>query len=217
MERGTKMVIEQFSTGTQSMTPEEMYQRGQSCNSARNYEDAAKWYRSAAERGHPGAQLNLGFAYESGLGIGKNPAEAVRWFREAADHGYAPAQSRMAYCYEHGFGVERNLMEAISWADKAGDQGIELGRRQGRQLREKLWKEGGVPSWAESKQDFNLSADVLLAYHGSGADVLVPSDIKRIGAGAFENNCTIQSIILPEGVIGISARAFRGCTAFAGS
>lgn len=186
------MVTDQFGAGTQSLTPEEMYQRGQNCSSARNYEEAARWYLCAAERGHPDAQLNLGFAYENGLGVGKNAAEAAHWFREAAEHGYAPAQSRLAYCCERGLGVERDITQAISWADKAGCQGFELGRRQGRQLREKLWKEGGVPGGAGAQPEYEISGDVLLAYRGSSSQVLVPDSIKRIGAGAFENNRAIQ-------------------------
>ena len=47
-----------------STISEEMFRHGQACDSAGNYPEAAEWYLAAAERGHPGAQLNLGFAYE---------------------------------------------------------------------------------------------------------------------------------------------------------
>lgn len=81
-----------------SLISGELFRHGQECDSARSYPEAAEWYLAAAERGHSGAQLMLGFACEYGKGVAQNPTEAVRWFREAADHGNAPAQSRMAYC-----------------------------------------------------------------------------------------------------------------------
>lgn len=78
------------------LTTEEMYQRGKACHQNFEYADAAKWYRKAAEQGHMQAQLDLGFAYENGLGVEQYSVEAVKWFRKAAEQGYAPAQDRLA-------------------------------------------------------------------------------------------------------------------------
>lgn len=39
-----------------------------------------KWYRLAAKKSEPRAQLNLGFLYEKGLGVPQNYAEALKWF-----------------------------------------------------------------------------------------------------------------------------------------
>ena len=45
-----------------------------------NYEEAARWYRKASDRGEPDSQTNLGALYLLGLGVERNESEAVRWF-----------------------------------------------------------------------------------------------------------------------------------------
>ncbi|MBX9631247.1 MAG: caspase family protein [Burkholderiales bacterium] len=49
-----------------------------------NFEEAARWYRMAAEKGYSRAQSNLGFLFEKGLGVKKDLAEAQSWYRKAA-------------------------------------------------------------------------------------------------------------------------------------
>src|SRR6266496_1792319 len=43
----------------------------------RNYMEAVKWYRKAAEQGHPIAQNNLGVCYDRGEGVSKSFIEAA--------------------------------------------------------------------------------------------------------------------------------------------
>jgi TPR repeat protein len=57
-----------------------------------DYAEAVKWFRKAADQGDAKAQLNLGFAYNTGQGVPQSSAEAVKWYRLAADQGYAGAQ-----------------------------------------------------------------------------------------------------------------------------
>jgi hypothetical protein len=45
---------------------------------------AAHWYRLAAAEGNTRAQINLGFLYEKGLGVERDPVEALRWYRRAS-------------------------------------------------------------------------------------------------------------------------------------
>lgn len=194
------------------LTAEEMYQRGQNCNQNSDYTEAAHWYQKAAEQGHTGAMLRLGFAYENGLGVTKYGVDAVKWFRKAAELGYAPAQDRMAYCYDKGLGVDRNLEKAIEWCKKACDQDFPGAQRHLRQLESKLREERSETILSKPKQDFEILNDVLVKYNGSTADVTVPNGVKRIGARAFENNQTIRSVKLPDTLLGISNAAFSGCT-----
>lgn len=60
----------------------EIYEKGLGVTP--NFEEAARWYRTAAEKGHARAQSNLGFLFEKGLGVKKDLAEAQRWYRKAA-------------------------------------------------------------------------------------------------------------------------------------
>jgi TPR repeat protein len=56
-----------------------------------DYAEAARWYRLAAEAGHPEAQKNLGFLYAAGKGVAQDQAEAEKWFRKAGASGNAGA------------------------------------------------------------------------------------------------------------------------------
>ena len=48
--------------------------------------------RAQAEKGNPGAQVNLGYSYYNGKGVVKDEVEAVKWFRKAAEQNDAYAQ-----------------------------------------------------------------------------------------------------------------------------
>ena len=66
-----------------------MYSAGKGVS--RDYAEAVKWYRKAAEQGYVRAQESLGFMYEKGQGIPRDYAEAIKWFRKAAEQGDAVA------------------------------------------------------------------------------------------------------------------------------
>jgi len=53
----------------------------------RNYAEAIKWYRKAAEQGHAIAQKNLGTMYSKGKGVRQNYVRAHKWFSLAASQG----------------------------------------------------------------------------------------------------------------------------------
>jgi len=57
-------------------------------------EDAARWYRAAAERGHRTAIYKTAFVYLNGRGVArKDYAEAYKWFVIAADQGIGDAEA----------------------------------------------------------------------------------------------------------------------------
>ena len=49
-----------------------------------DYEEAARWYRMAAEEDHPEAQRRLAHFYSVGLGVPQDDAEAAYWNERAA-------------------------------------------------------------------------------------------------------------------------------------
>jgi TPR repeat protein len=51
---------------------------------SRDYRQAADWFQKASEHHYALAQLNLGFLYQSGLGVRLNYSEAYMWFALAA-------------------------------------------------------------------------------------------------------------------------------------
>ena len=106
-----------------ALSPEDMFQNGLEHYDKKNYTEAVKWYRKAAEQGHAGAQNNLGVCYENGYGVTKDYYEAVKWYRKAAEQGLADAQCNLGLCYEFAKGVTKSITEAVKWYRKAAEQG----------------------------------------------------------------------------------------------
>ena len=59
----------------------------------KDYTEAVKWYRKAAEQERAWAQYGLGVMYESGLGVTKDQSKAIELYRKAAAQGNEPAQA----------------------------------------------------------------------------------------------------------------------------
>jgi hypothetical protein len=76
-----------------------------------------------AEAGDPSAAYALGYAYETGKGIGQNWKLAVFWYRNAAEWGDAAAQGALGVFYWLGEGVDKDRKEAVKWYHKAARQG----------------------------------------------------------------------------------------------
>lgn len=60
------------------------------------------WIRKSANQSEPRAELHLGLAYRTGVGVEQNDAEAVRWLRFAAQQGNVEAAYNLGYVYETG-------------------------------------------------------------------------------------------------------------------
>ena len=89
----------------------------------KDYSEAVKWFRKAAEQGHTFAQYNLGVCYYNGWGVPLDYSEAVKWYRKAAVQGYAGAQYNLGVCYYNGLGVTKDYFEAVKWYRKVAEQG----------------------------------------------------------------------------------------------
>ena len=101
-----------------------MYEYGKGV--AKNYEEALKWYRKAANQNLAAAQFNIGYMYAEGKGVDKSMSEAVRWYRKAAEQGYAAAQNNLGMAYRCGNGIARDDYMGVSWYHKAAEQGYAM-------------------------------------------------------------------------------------------
>jgi TPR repeat protein len=116
---------------------------------AKDFVQAAAWYRKAADQGHASAQYNLGVCYRDGAGVAMNAFEAAKWYRKAAEQGHAEAaksldefhtesltrfrkaaeqgdaeaQNNLGKCYAEGEGVPQDFVQALKWYRKAAEQG----------------------------------------------------------------------------------------------
>lgn len=101
-------------------------QKGEDCYEHGQYQEAAKWYRKAAEHGNASAQVNLGALYAEGQGVARDYQEALLWYHQAAQHGDAVACFNLGVMYTQGQGVGRDFQEALKWYRQAADQGHAL-------------------------------------------------------------------------------------------
>ena len=102
---------------------EEAFRKGEQFGEKKNYKEAMRWYRIAAEKGHLESQSNVGMFYVAGMGVPKDVAEGVKWLRKAADQGHEVAQRNMGFMYLQGIGVPQDRAEAIRWLRKAAEKG----------------------------------------------------------------------------------------------
>ena len=61
----------------------------------KDYPQALKWWRRAAEQNFANAEYGIAEAYINGFGVEKDAAEADKWYRRAALHGMMPAVLRI--------------------------------------------------------------------------------------------------------------------------
>ena len=99
---------------------DDLFRKGCRWDEKKNYDEAAKYYRQAAEKGHAGAQNNLGVCYKKGEGVEPDDAKAAYWYRKAAEQGLKEAQNNLGAYYAV---EENNYAEAVKWYRKAAEQG----------------------------------------------------------------------------------------------
>lgn len=78
-----------------------------------------RWYKRAAEFGHPEAQYELASLYDYGTGVEKNPSLAAKWYLKSAEQGHVHAQCQVGYLYLLGRGLPRDEIEAYAYLNMA--------------------------------------------------------------------------------------------------
>ena len=108
-----------------------LYDRGWGVN--RDLDEAAKWYRAAAESGIPKAQYNLAHLYLDRIFAGskdpKDGREAFTWFQAAAKSGMKEAEAAIGTMYWGGYGVDKDLNAARWWMERAAEKGSDIALR----------------------------------------------------------------------------------------
>ena len=85
----------------------------------KDFQEAAKWYRKAADQGNAKAMVGLGFVFMNGYGVEKDYGEALTWFRKANDQNDGYALLRLAWVYEYGWcDVKKDENEALKLRSK---------------------------------------------------------------------------------------------------
>ena len=76
---------------------------------------ALGYYKAAAEGGHLGAQMAMGWKYETGDGVPRNDSIALSWYLKAAEWGHSNAANNIGALIGAGRGAPRNLARALAW------------------------------------------------------------------------------------------------------
>jgi len=122
-QQAEKRPAPESSTSDAVPSTDEAYRKGKAFEEKKNYVEAMRWYRMAADRGHALAQIGVGGLYAEGQGVPQDYTEALRWYRMAADHGNSVAQNNVGFFYLSGLGVSQDYPEGLRWLHKAADQG----------------------------------------------------------------------------------------------
>lgn len=112
-------MIDEFA----AMTTAEIVAAGKLLFAQKEYTNALKHFRRAAQESDNYARIKIGSMYEYGQGVEKDLSIAFDWFMSAAKEGYAEAEYYVGDMYEYGKGVTQNRSAAIEWYSKAAAQG----------------------------------------------------------------------------------------------
>ena len=91
-----------------------------------NYEEAARWYKKAANQGNPESQTNLAVFYLTGRGVERSDSEAFRWLQRAASSSYPLALHDLGILYSNGWGVAKDPAHGFELLLRAATAGLEM-------------------------------------------------------------------------------------------
>ena len=136
----------QEDTDTRSAMIQEWYEWGCDFLDSKNYSDALKYFRLAANEDYAPAQDKLGWMYQNGWGVTRSYSEAYKHYQKAAEQGNREAQASLGYLYYKGLGVKKDLQQALYWYGKSAEQGNATARRQYEKIERELTDQSATSS-----------------------------------------------------------------------
>jgi tetratricopeptide (TPR) repeat protein len=103
----------------------ELFQKGKAAYDAKNWSDAMRFYRLAADKGNIAAMAGISGMYHEGAGVKLDFTESLRWARMAAEKGDQFAMGMVGVQYAGGEGVAKDCGIARQWLEKAAAGGME--------------------------------------------------------------------------------------------
>ena len=156
------------------------YQMG--FGTAKNRDQALRWFRKAAEAGHVTSMMRLASALNHPDHT-DNWAESVTWVQKAADRGEARAMASLGFAYQEGRGVAQDQRQAVNWFVKAvaaGDTRAMI--HAGRVLSRELNSHAEALIWflrAAEHGHKDSFVDLAMLYDQPGTPVHNPSEAVR--------------------------------------
>ncbi len=100
----------------------------------KDYREAAKWFRRAADGHNARSMTELGGMYYFGRGVPQNYGDAAYWFGQAADSREPAGAYNLGMLYENGQGVSKDLSKAEKYYRDAARLGNEEAKKRLLQL-----------------------------------------------------------------------------------
>ena len=119
------MIVALFPMLMSGRNADELLEQADSFYEKGLLEQAATFYRQAADSGSVQAQYLLGYSYYNGEGVYRSYTEAVRWFKRAVAGGHHKAEYNLAYCYMNGDGVPRDYDKAWQLLEQSARGGYD--------------------------------------------------------------------------------------------
>lgn len=92
-------------------------------SSSDNLKTAFTILKQSADLGHAQAQNHVGYFYEMGLGVQRDPYWAYVYYKKSASQGDAQAQNNLGSLYERGMGINQNYQLATHFYALSEAQG----------------------------------------------------------------------------------------------
>ncbi len=86
-----------------------------------NHEEAFRWFKPAADKGHPACQNAVGIMIAEGFGTAQNLYEGINWIRKAAEQGESAAQVNLGKRYLDGAGLTKDAATGAKWIRQAAE------------------------------------------------------------------------------------------------
>ena len=187
---------------------------------SQNYEEAAKWFRKAAEQGHAIAQYNLGELFYLGRGVPQNDQKAREWWQKAAEQGDQDAidclngktpEDDEDDKDDSDVHEKTNIFEGDYYKEEKNiviPEGVTVIAAKTCNSFEEL-ENLTLPSTLVTIEKFAFSNCRKL----KTVDFTRCKHLKEIGENAFADCKKLQNIVLPDSVTFIGQEAFACCTA----
>ena len=111
------------SASTYTSDADNLYQLGVQNMDSKNYTEALRYYRQAADKNYSPAQDKLGWMYQNGWGVRQDYSQALSWYLKAANQGNNLSQASVGLMYYKGLGVARDYDKALDWYRRSAAQG----------------------------------------------------------------------------------------------
>jgi TPR repeat protein len=125
--------------------------------SEKDYLEAIKWFRTAANEGNSDGENYMGFMRIKGFGVSKDYGKALEWLQKAADKNHSGAILQIGYLHVKGWGVDKNFDKAIQLFRKLAEQGYAPGQNRLGLMYKNGW--GVSRDYDEAKKWFRKGAD----------------------------------------------------------